>query len=42
MESNVQKMREALIQCELFLGNIDRHAHPTLNEGDKLTKKEAK
>lgn len=30
-------MREALIQCELFLGNVSRHAHPTLNPGDKCT-----
>ena len=32
---NVSAMREALIQCELFLGNVSRHAHPTLNPGDK-------
>lgn len=32
---NVSAMRDALIQCELFLGNVSRHAHPTLNPGDK-------
>ena len=32
---NVVAMREALVQCELFLGYVDRHAHPTLNPGDK-------
>jgi hypothetical protein len=30
-------MREALVQCELFLGNVSRHGHPTLNPGDKCT-----
>lgn len=34
---NCAAMREALIQCELFLGNVSRHAHPTLNPGDKCT-----
>ena len=32
---NVSAIREALVQCELFLGNVSRHAHPTLNPGDK-------
>lgn len=32
---NSSTMREALIQCELFLSNVSRHAHPTLNPGDK-------
>ena len=32
---NAAAMREALIQCELFLGNVERHGHPTLNPGDK-------
>lgn len=32
---NAAKLREALIQCELFLGYVDRHGHPTLNPGDK-------
>ena len=32
---NAAAMREALIQCELFLGYVDRHGHPTLNPGDK-------
>lgn len=31
------KMREALVQCELFLGNVSRHGHPMLNPGDKCT-----
>ena len=35
--SNVKAMHEALIQCELFLGNVSRHGHPTLNPGDKCT-----
>lgn len=30
-----QEIRDALVQCELFLGNVDRHGHQTLNEGDK-------
>jgi hypothetical protein len=34
---NAAKMREALVQCELFLGNVSRHGHPTLNPGDKCT-----
>lgn len=34
---NIAAMREALVQCELFLGNVSRHAHPTLNPGDKCT-----
>ena len=34
---NNAAMREALSQCELFLGNVSRHAHPTLNPGDKCT-----
>ena len=34
---NAAAMRAALIQCELFLGNVSRHAHPTLNPGDKCT-----
>lgn len=34
---NNAAMREALVQCELFLGNVSRHAHPTLNPGDKCT-----
>lgn len=29
--------REALVQCELFLGNVSRHGHPTLCPGDKCT-----
>lgn len=32
---SIVSMREALAQCELFLGNVSRHAHPTLNPGDK-------
>lgn len=32
---NDSAMRKALVQCELFLGYVDRHAHPTLNPGDK-------
>lgn len=36
-EGNQMKMREALVQCELFLGNVSRHGHPTLNPGDKCT-----
>lgn len=34
---NAAAMREALLQCELFLGNVSRHGHPTLNPGDKCT-----
>ncbi len=34
---NAAAMREALVQCELFLGNVSRHGHPTLNPGDKCT-----
>lgn len=34
---NAVAMREALMQCELFLGNVLRHGHPTLNPGDKCT-----
>jgi hypothetical protein len=34
---NAAKIREALVQCELFLGNVSRHGHPTLNPGDKCT-----
>lgn len=34
---NVAAMREALVQCELFLGHVSRHGHPTLNLGDKCT-----
>ena len=30
-------MREALVQCELFLGNVSRHGHPTLCLGDQCT-----
>lgn len=33
--NNITVMREALVQCELFLGNVSRHGHPTLNPGDK-------
>ena len=36
-QGNAAALREALIQCELFLGNVSRHAHPTLNPGDKCT-----
>ncbi len=36
-QGDVAAMRAALIQCELFLGNVSRHAHPTLNPGDKCT-----
>lgn len=35
--SNVKAMRDALVQCELFLGHVSRHGHPTLNPGDKCT-----
>lgn len=34
---NVAAMREALVQCELFLGSVSRHGHPVLNPGDKCT-----
>lgn len=34
---NAAAMRVALDQCELFLGNVSRHGHPTLNPGDKCT-----
>lgn len=34
---NAAAMREALVQCELFLGNVSKHGHPTLNPGDKCT-----
>ena len=34
---NAAAMREALVQCELFLGNVSRHGHPTLNPGDNCT-----
>ena len=34
---NAAAMREALVQCELFLGNVSRHGHQTLNPGDKCT-----
>ena len=34
---NAAALREALVQCELFLGNVSRHGHPTLNPGDKCT-----
>lgn len=34
---NIAAMREALVQCELFLSNVFRHGHPTLNPGDKCT-----
>ena len=37
MEGNQMKMREALVQCELFLGNVSRHGHPTLCIGDQCT-----
>lgn len=36
-QGNNAAMREALVQCELFLGNLSRHGHPTLNPGDKCT-----
>ena len=36
-QGNASALREALIQCELFIGNVSRHAHPTLNPGDKCT-----
>lgn len=32
---NMAKMREALVQVELFLSLVERHGHPTLNPGDK-------
>lgn len=32
---NPVSMRTALIQCELFLGNIERHGHSKLNPGDE-------
>lgn len=32
---NVAAMREALIQCELFLANVCNHGHPKLNPGDE-------
>lgn len=35
--SNVKAVHEALVQCELFLGNVSRHGHQTLNPGDKCT-----
>lgn len=31
------KLREALVQAELFVGNIVRHGHQTLVPGDKCT-----
>lgn len=34
---NAAALRDALVQCELFLGNVSRHGHPTLNPGDKCT-----
>jgi len=34
---NAAAMREALVQCELFLGNVSRHGHPTLCLGDQCT-----
>ena len=34
---NSAAMHKALVQCELFLGNVSRHGHPTLNPGDKCT-----
>lgn len=34
---DVAKLREALVQCELFLGYVSRHGHPTLNPGDECT-----
>ena len=34
---NAAAMREALVQCELFLGNLSRHGHPTLCLGDQCT-----
>lgn len=34
---DASKLREALVQCELFLGYVSRHGHPTLNPGDKCT-----
>ena len=34
---NAAAMREALEQCELFLGNVSRHGHPTLCLGDQCT-----
>ena len=34
---NSAAMRDALVQCELFLSNVSRHGHPTLNPGDKCT-----
>ena len=32
---NAAKLRRALIQCELFLLDVEKHGHPTLNPGDK-------
>ena len=32
---NGAKMREALVQVELFLSRVERHGHPTLNPGDR-------
>ena len=34
---NAAAMREALVQCELYLGNVSRHGHPTLCLGDQCT-----
>ncbi|MBP5510857.1 MAG: hypothetical protein J6Z49_08070 [Kiritimatiellae bacterium] len=34
---NAVATREALVQCELFLGNVSRHGHPTLCHGDQST-----
>lgn len=37
MEGNQMKMREALLQCERFLGNVLRHGHPMFCFGDQCT-----
>lgn len=34
---NAAAMRETLVQCELFLGNVSRHGHPMFCFGDQCT-----
>lgn len=34
---NAAVMREALVHCELFLGNVSRHGHPMFCFGDQCT-----
>ena len=35
--SNFKSMYDALVQCELFLGNLERHGHPAFCFGDQCT-----